>query len=258
MVRRVANSRSPITCQRKDNSMATKKATKVKTDPEATKLFDNDKCKCESAPTQDYLQKLQDNFDKRFPVDQVQQRDGGFGKKLDYIPIDKVYNRMNSLLPVGYNWIIKDFVFQGDSVIVIGRIEIPVNGKVITRDGIGSDKLGKDVDKAVKTAMAEAFKKATHTLGIGLYLWEQSERDNLVKERVEQKAKDSTSYSKEQLENMKNIRSTLSLSTDELLDRLVKEYPNIDINAKSDLKPSNIDGFITWAYENKLEQEMPV
>jgi hypothetical protein len=47
---------------------------------------------------------------------------------------------------------------------------------MISRDGIGAG-LNFDPDTAVKTAQAEALKKACHQFGIALYLWDSAERD---------------------------------------------------------------------------------
>jgi hypothetical protein len=46
----------------------------------------------------------------------------------------------------------------------------------ISRDGIGAN-TNFDPDTAVKSAQAEALKKACHQFGIALYLWSEAERD---------------------------------------------------------------------------------
>lgn len=50
-----------------------------------------------------------------------------------------------------------------------------VDGVPTRRYGVGADK-GKDVDKILKTALAEALKKAGHAYGIALYLWDADGR----------------------------------------------------------------------------------
>jgi hypothetical protein len=47
---------------------------------------------------------------------------------------------------------------------------------MIQRDGIGAN-VNFDPDTAVKSAQAEALKKACHQFGIALYLWSEQERD---------------------------------------------------------------------------------
>jgi hypothetical protein len=46
----------------------------------------------------------------------------------------------------------------------------------VARDGIGAN-TNFDPDTAVKSAQAEALKKACHQFGIALYLWDVAERD---------------------------------------------------------------------------------
>ena len=51
-----------------------------------------------------------------------------------------------------------------------------------SRDGIGAD-VSFDPDKALKTAQAEALKKACHQFGIALYLWDDEQRGYLDLQR---------------------------------------------------------------------------
>lgn len=54
-------------------------------------------------------------------------------------------------------------------------VEVTIKG--VTRAGTGGDYgAADDVDKLVKTAFAEAIKKAGHEFGVGLYLWDEEER----------------------------------------------------------------------------------
>lgn len=47
-----------------------------------------------------------------------------------------------------------------------------------TRSGVGAD-ISFDPDKALKTAQAEALKKAAHQYGIALELWDEEHRESL-------------------------------------------------------------------------------
>jgi hypothetical protein len=53
----------------------------------------------------------------------------------------------------------------------------------ISRDGIGSS-INFDPDTSVKTAQAEALKKACHQFGIALYLWQEAERDFIALQKA--------------------------------------------------------------------------
>ena len=126
----------------------------------------------------------------------------------DYVAIDDYINRLNHVLGHAWAWQINDWklypdaapptkngkpqylaVVQGSLSIFLTDIGVISSGgeddedaflttqkAVIVRDGIGGD-IGYDPDKALKTAQAEALKKACHQYGIALYLWKEAERD---------------------------------------------------------------------------------
>ena len=129
----------------------------------------------------------------------------------DYVAIDDYINRLNNVLGHAWAWQINDWklypdvapdtskgrkqylaVVQGSLSIFLTDIGVISSGgeddedaflttqkAVIVRDGIGGD-IGYDPDKALKTAQAEALKKACHQYGIALYLWKEAERDFIV------------------------------------------------------------------------------
>lgn len=196
------------------------------------------------------VEMLHDVLTEKFPVADVKERDGGRGMKLDYIAIDKVIGRMNEVFPLGYSWEIKEVLFpstqateKDKGVIVIGRLVIKVpGGEEIIRDGVGADKIGFDLDKATKTAMAEAFKKACHTLGVGLYLWDEEERKEIHRERKAQDKK-SRNFSAQHLATMKELRTKLKLDTDDKLNVQIKKWDS-KLKTKADLNVGNIEKFI--------------
>ena len=128
-----------------------------------------------------------------------------------YVSIDDYINRLNNVLGHAWAWQINDWklypdtapdtskgkkqylaVVQGSLSIFLTDIGVISSGgeddedaflttqkAVIVRDGIGGD-IGYDPDKALKTAQAEALKKACHQFGIALYLWKEAERDFIV------------------------------------------------------------------------------
>ena len=120
---------------------------------------------------------------ERFPVEDVKQRRQG-GVMLDYISIDATIRRFNDVL--GTEWSTRlldpvrvDSVGDGKYLAVV-VLELTALGK--SAIGTGADTAA-DADKAIKTALAEAIKKAGHQYGVGLYLWEESERDLVSKQR---------------------------------------------------------------------------
>lgn len=141
----------------------------------------------------DKLNETQSKLARRFPASQVKTRSQG-GKTLHYIDIAETISRFNEVLGLGWSF----DVISTDVTLLEGeatrsgkqlyRVDVQARLTIyrefapqaplqaIWRDGVGSD-TADDVDKALKTAQAEAFKKAGHQYGVGLYLWDQRERD---------------------------------------------------------------------------------
>ena len=122
----------------------------------------------------------------------------------DYVSIDGYINRLNDVLGHKWAWSVNKWEFRdapptakgrpqylavvsGTLVIMLDDIGVVSLGDgedgylttqrgLISRDGIGAG-LNFDPDTAVKTAQAEALKKACHQFGIALYLWSEEERD---------------------------------------------------------------------------------
>lgn len=143
-----------------------------------------------------------DRLSERFPIEDVKQRRQG-GVQLDYISIDATIRRLNDVLDLGWSFEIDTtqlLPMEGGKYLALvqGKILIPptegTSGKVAS--GVGSD-IASDPDKAIKTALAEAIKKAGHQLGIGLYLWEESEREVIAKQRKGEASKPKLGAAKE-------------------------------------------------------------
>lgn len=123
----------------------------------------------------------------------------------DYVAIDGYINRLNDVLGHAWAWQINTWqindaaptksgkpqymaVVQGTLTIILSDIGVVSVGDddedaflttqkaMISRDGIGAN-INFDPDTAVKSAQAEALKKACHQYGIALYLWDAAERD---------------------------------------------------------------------------------
>lgn len=123
----------------------------------------------------------------------------------DYVSIDGYINRLNEVLGHAWAWGINSYelkdapptksgkpqylgIVQGTLSIYLSDIGVVTIGgedddaflttqkAVVFRDGIGAN-INFDPDTAVKSAQAEALKKACHQFGIALYLWSEQERD---------------------------------------------------------------------------------
>lgn len=127
-----------------------------------------------------------------FPPGTVKQRKASrSGPMLDYVSIDATINRLLDVL--GTDWSFSISTVEVTPIILLDRegdeqqnYLAVVSGTLTAvgsaHGGVGAD-IATDADKAVKTALAEALKKAGHQLGIGLYLWDAEERARLADQR---------------------------------------------------------------------------
>jgi hypothetical protein len=118
---------------------------------------------------------------ERFDVEDHKKNPRGF----TYIAIEKVVNRFIETDPA-FEIAVTQSQYSPLPGLTYGRnqkaaayalvtVEVTILG--ITRAGTGGDYgAAEDVDKLIKTAYAEAIKKAGHEFGVGLYLWDEEER----------------------------------------------------------------------------------
>lgn len=118
-----------------------------------------------------------------FKTGEVKQRTQG-GRKLDYISIDSTIRRLNEVLGVEWS---TDFIGSPSLVDTgsgyLATVSLSLNALGKSAVGVGADK-ATDPDKALKTALAEALKKAGHQFGVGLYLWDEAEREVVARDRA--------------------------------------------------------------------------
>lgn len=117
----------------------------------------------------------------RFDVEDHKTNPRGY----TYIAIEKTIRRFQEVDP-GFEIRVTSSEYSPLPGLTYGRnakaaayalITVSVTILGVTRDGTGGDYgAADDVDKLVKTAYAEAIKKAGHEFGVGLYLWDEEER----------------------------------------------------------------------------------
>lgn len=125
---------------------------------------------------------------KPFDVTEVQQRSQG-GTTLDYVSIDATINRVLDATDGNYHTHIKKvecYPMEDGKFFAFVHLQVSLpagdwDGYI--HDGVGA-MINRDPDMAVKTALAEAFKKAMHYWGVGLELWDADHRDYLATMRA--------------------------------------------------------------------------
>jgi hypothetical protein len=124
-----------------------------------------------------------DQLQAEFAPGEHKNRSQG-GTTLTYIDISATINRVNAVL--GPDWSVVPLSkskitppqSQGGPFFAECElfIEAQIDGVTKTLYGVGA-MTNKDPDMAVKTALAEAIKKAWHQAGVGLYLWDPEKRE---------------------------------------------------------------------------------
>lgn len=148
----------------------------------------------------------------KFLPEQVKQREGGGGKKLDYISIDTVLNRLNEVLEFEWEFhgqsthlsptvvTVKGQEKDGYLAVVTGHLVVHTSEGPRWTFGVGAHR-DVDPDMAIKSALAEAEKKAAQRRGVGLYLWDEDAREELKEQRqaIKRKQADPTKLDLDEL-----------------------------------------------------------
>jgi hypothetical protein len=115
-----------------------------------------------------------------FPAEQVRKNQDG----MHYVSIDGYINRLLDVLGPDYNFVVTasnvELLENGPKTSsgkfqYLARVTGELSIGYTVRSGVGAD-VSFDADKAIKTAQAEALKKACHQYGIALELWDEETR----------------------------------------------------------------------------------
>ena len=116
-------------------------------------------------------------LEKPFGPEQIKQREGNFGKKLDYIEGHAVIQRLNDAFDGDWSFVITqhEIIKDTDEVLVLGELKA---GNV-TKTQFGSSRITRARESGdiisladdLKAAATDALKKAATLLGVGLHLY---------------------------------------------------------------------------------------
>ena len=123
-------------------------------------------------------------LEKPFEPGQIKQRDGNFGKTLDYIEAHAVIQRLNDAFDADWNFrILKHEILKDtDEVVVVGElsaggvVKSAFGGSKITRARESKEMISLADD--LKAAATDALKKAATLLGVGLHLYAGAKQSN--------------------------------------------------------------------------------
>lgn len=116
-------------------------------------------------------------MEQSFRPDEIKEREGSFGKRLQYVEGQGVIARLNDALAGDWSFtIVNSFVdHDADEVIVHGRLSCAG----IPEEAFGGSKIKRqresreivDLNSGYKAAATDSFKKAATLLGVGLSLY---------------------------------------------------------------------------------------
>jgi hypothetical protein len=116
-------------------------------------------------------------LEQPFGPEQIKQREGNFGKKLDYIEGHSVIQRLNDAFDGEWSFTMTKYEImkETDEVIVIGQL----NAGGIVKSQFGSSRITRAKETGdiisladdLKAATTDALKKAATLLGVGLHLY---------------------------------------------------------------------------------------
>ena len=119
-------------------------------------------------------------LEKPFDASQIKQREGNFGRTLDYIEGHSIIQRLNDAFDGEWSFTMTKYEIleQADEVLVVGQL----NAGGIVKSQFGSSKItraretGEIISLAddLKAAATDALKKAATMLGVGLHLYRES------------------------------------------------------------------------------------
>ena len=127
---------------------------------------------------------------ERFAPEAHRVKDIG-SAKLTYVDGETVISRLNEVLGVdGWSFEVKDIHILENEVWALGRLTAVIDGKTVVREQVGGQIINRkrsgeiiELSNDIKGAITDCAKKCATLVGIGLYLYDPSERREVEQER---------------------------------------------------------------------------
>lgn len=225
----------------------------------------------------------QEQLAAEFPLSSISLRENS-GVELCYLDITSILARLDEVC--GPNWslntepnfpkvdtIYKDNKPDGDnkySVHAVTSVVISIfdwieeNGTwrhvmLSSRSGVGGDNISttdvpksEQIDKILKTAHAEAIKKAAHQFGIGRYLWDEQRTAQIKKAIKEHTTLPPSKMDTSLIKRVQSAKSKLGIKNNLELDKHVQDFLSGESNIKNisikDIasSPTLLEMFVTY------------
>ena len=181
------------------------------------------------------------NLSEPFPQEMERTLNKG-GASLTYIPVSEVINRMNKVIGVEeWSFSIRKWEQLGTSIVAHVVVNANINGKVVSRDGVGGQKIKMNkqgepvyIGDEVKGAVSDALKKAVQTLGVGLYLARSEEAMEI------EQVMDAPAPSSIEVENFSKLVGITKTFSDEQKQALNQRWVSIAGDAAKPRKAGDV------------------
>jgi hypothetical protein len=199
-----------------------------------------------------------DILEKEFEPSQIKRRRGHFGEQLDYVETADVIRRLNAAFDGEWSFEIVEYQQMFDEVVVLGKL----TAEGISKQQFGSHKITKakkdgevmNIGYDLKAAASDCLKKAATHMGVALHLYSENVADE-PREPVNRNAmtpsESGETISKEKLAEIKQLRTNLKWTPDQVMDHAERLFGARDI---AKLNPVMGDAFIAYL---KAQNEKP-
>lgn len=205
----------------------------------------------------------QEQLSAEFPLSSISLRENS-GVELCYLDITSILTRLDEVC--GPNWSLNtepnfpkvDTIYKGNnsekenkySVHAVTSVVISIfdwieeggtwrHVMLSSRSGVGGDNIStadvpksEQIDKILKTAHAEAIKKAAHQFGIGRYLWDDQRTNQIKKALKEHTALPPPKTDVSLIKRVQAAKTKLEIKDNSGLEKYVQEFLSNKENIK--------------------------
>jgi hypothetical protein len=178
-------------------------------------------------------------LEKPFEPSQIKQRKGTYGNTLDYVDTKTVIQRLNDSFDGNWSFEIVSHEQHAGEVIVLGKL----TADGISKSQFGSNKISTSkqgevisIGDDLKAATSDCLKKTATLFGIGLCLYgvDKSDADQPSDKKDDMSGMsgnkgNGNGITKEQLAQIKKLRTQLKWSTKDVGDKSERMFSNRDV-----------------------------
>lgn len=192
-----------------------------------------------------------DILSRPFSPEQIKQREGQGGKRLNYVEAHTVVARLNEACGEdGWSFELVEHAIHDDEVVVVakltanGIVKMSFGGADIARDRDGRPL---SIADSLKAAGSDALKKAASLLGVGLHLYGASEEPAAQARSAPTPSSPNDRLTSRQLSAIQSIARRRSIGRGHLTSLLKRRFQKADLGHLSRREASSLLSELTEA-----------